>query len=43
MNAGVVRQDELITHRHPMEDIHAVMEEATKRPEGFVKSVLTFA
>lgn len=42
MNAGVIRQDRLVTHKHHFTDISKAMEESALRPRGFIKSVLTF-
>lgn len=42
MAAQKVKQDRLITHQYRFEEIESAMKESVLRPEGFIKSILTF-
>jgi len=42
LEAGVIRQDELITHQHPVTDVQKAMELSANRGTDYVKGVLLF-
>lgn len=42
MSAGIIDQKRLVTHKYDFLDINKAMNESTRRPEGFIKSVLVF-
>jgi len=42
LESGVIRQDELISHQHPVSDVQNAMEISAKRGEDYIKGVLLF-
>ncbi len=42
LESGLFDQTKMITHRFPLDRVQEAMELSAQRPEGFVKSVLTF-
>lgn len=42
MTTQKIKQDSLITHQYFFEDIEMAMKESVLRPDGFIKSILTF-
>lgn len=42
MNAGIIRQQDLITHEYPFKDVERAMAESTARKAPFIKAVLKF-
>ncbi|MCF7885015.1 MAG: zinc-binding dehydrogenase [Candidatus Marinimicrobia bacterium] len=42
LNSGQIKMKPLITNTYPLEDIEAAFQAAQSKPEGFIKSVITF-
>ena len=42
LERGVFNLSKLVTHRHPVSKVQEAMELSARRPEGYIKGVLTF-